>query len=40
VEEMIQEKLPARQLLHLTPQECSRFLGWLDAYRGRFFRKE
>lgn len=29
-----QEKLPARQLLHMTPQGRSRFLEWLDTPSG------
>lgn len=33
-EEIPQEKLPPRQLLHMTPQGCTRFLDWLDATSG------
>jgi DNA-binding PadR family transcriptional regulator len=31
MEELPQKKLPARQLLHMTPQGTSRFLDWLDS---------
>jgi DNA-binding PadR family transcriptional regulator len=31
VEEIPQERLPARQLLHITPEGRRRFLEWLDA---------
>jgi DNA-binding PadR family transcriptional regulator len=34
MEEVPQEKLPSRQLLHLTPQGCERFLNWLDTPSG------
>ena len=34
VEEIFQEKLPARQMLHMTPQGCKRFLDWLDTPSG------
>lgn len=34
MEEIPQEKLPSRQLLHLTPQGCERFLTWLDTPSG------
>jgi DNA-binding PadR family transcriptional regulator len=34
VEEIPQEKLPPRQLLHMTPEGRTRFLGWLDAPSG------
>ncbi len=34
VEEIPQEKLPPRQLLHMTPQGRTRFLAWLDSPSG------
>lgn len=34
VEEIPQEKLPPRQLLHMTPRGRQRFLEWLDANSG------
>ncbi|MFZ5910151.1 MAG: PadR family transcriptional regulator [Chloroflexota bacterium] len=34
MEEVSQEKLPPRQLLHLTPQGHERFLTWLDTPNG------
>jgi len=34
MEEVPQEKLPSRQLLHLTPQGRERFLTWLDTPSG------
>lgn len=34
VEEIRQEKLPPRQLLHMTPRGRQRFLEWLDANSG------
>jgi DNA-binding PadR family transcriptional regulator len=34
VEEIIQEKLPPRQLVHMTVQGRERFLAWLDAPSG------
>ena len=34
VEEILQEKLPARQLLRMTSQGRKRFLEWLDAPSG------
>lgn len=34
MEEITQQKLPSRQLLHLTPQGCERFLTWLDTPSG------
>lgn len=34
VEEILQEKLPSRQLLHMTLQGRRRFLEWLDANSG------
>ena len=34
VEEVPQEKLPSRQLLHMTGQGRERFLEWLDATSG------
>jgi DNA-binding PadR family transcriptional regulator len=34
VEEIPQEKLPPRQLLHMTPEGRKRFLDWLDAPSG------
>ena len=33
-EEIHQEKLPSRQLLHITPQGRERFIDWLDAPSG------
>ncbi len=33
-ERLPQEKLPARQLLHMTPQGRKRFLDWLDTPSG------
>jgi DNA-binding PadR family transcriptional regulator len=33
-EEIFQEKLPARQLLHMTPEGRKRFLEWLDTPSG------
>lgn len=33
-EEVPQEKLPSRQVLHLTPQGSARFLTWLEASSG------
>jgi len=33
-EEVAQEKLPPRQLLHMTPQGRKRFLDWLEAPSG------
>src|SRR5574342_83662 len=33
-EEIPQEKLPPRQLLHMTPQGRKRFLDWLEAPTG------
>lgn len=34
VEEIPQEKLPHRQLFHITTQGCTHFLKWLDAPSG------
>jgi len=34
MEEIPQDKLPSRQLLHLTGQGCERFLTWLDTPSG------
>ena len=34
VEKLAQEKLPARQLLHMTPLGRTRFLDWLDTPSG------
>ena len=34
VEEILQEKLPARLLLHITPEGSNRFLEWLDTPSG------
>jgi DNA-binding PadR family transcriptional regulator len=34
VEEILQEKLPARQLLHMTPTGRKHFLDWLEAPSG------
>ncbi len=34
VEEILQEKLPPRQLLHITPQGSQRFIDWLTASSG------
>ena len=34
MEKLPQEKLPARQLLHMTPQGRKRFLDWLDTPSG------
>jgi DNA-binding PadR family transcriptional regulator len=34
VEEIPQEKLPSRQLLHMTPKGRERFLNWLEAPSG------
>lgn len=34
VEEVPQEKLPSRQLLHMTDQGRKRFIDWLDATSG------
>ena len=34
VKEIPQEKLPSRQLLHITPQGRKNFLAWLDAPSG------
>ena len=34
VEEIPQEKLPPRQLLHMTPQGCKRFMDWLESPSG------
>jgi DNA-binding PadR family transcriptional regulator len=34
VEEILQEKLPPRQLLHITPQGRQRFTAWLDTSSG------
>jgi len=34
MENLPQEKLPARQLLHMTPQGRTHFLEWLDASSG------
>ena len=31
-EEVIQEKLPPRQMLHMTPQGTKHFLEWLDTH--------
>jgi len=33
-EEILQEKLPSRQLLHITEQGCQRFLKWLETPSG------
>ncbi len=37
-EEILQEKLPARQLLHITQQGRQRFIAWLDASSGGSIR--
>jgi len=34
VQEILQEKLPPRQLLHITPQGRQRFMVWLEASSG------
>jgi DNA-binding PadR family transcriptional regulator len=34
VEEVLQKKLPSRQLLHITPQGRKNFLDWLNAPSG------
>jgi DNA-binding PadR family transcriptional regulator len=34
VEEILQEKLPPRQLLHITPQGRQHFTDWLDTSSG------
>ena len=34
VEEILQEKLPPRQLLRITPQGSQRFIDWLDISSG------
>jgi len=34
VEEILQEKLPPRQLLHISPQGSQRFIDWLSASSG------
>jgi len=34
VEEILQERLPSRQLLHMTPLGRKRFLDWLEAPSG------
>ena len=37
-EEIHQEKLPSRQLLHITPKGCERFLDWLNTPSGGSIR--
>jgi len=38
VQEIPQKKLPARQLMQITPQGCKRFMDWLDTPSGGSIR--